>query len=93
MQASFKLYKIKVRGKVQGVFFRKSTATKAKELNIAGSVQNQADGSVFIVAQGREENLRLLLQWCESGPPNAEVEKVEFQEGESQAMDDFRIIY
>lgn len=93
MQASIKLYKIRVTGKVQGVFYRKSTAAKAQELNISGSVKNQADGSVFIVAQGSEKNLDTLLKWCESGPAHAEVDKVEYQEGVTQDLNDFRIIY
>jgi acylphosphatase len=42
---------IKVYGKVQGVFFRQNTISKAKELNITGYTLNARDGTVEIMAQ------------------------------------------
>ena len=48
---------IKVFGKVQGVGFRYYTQRKAVELGITGFVQNRPDGSVYIEAEGEEEDL------------------------------------
>jgi acylphosphatase len=45
-------YQITVSGKVQGVWFRKSTQDKARELGLRGFVRNQPDGSVYIEASG-----------------------------------------
>ena len=66
-----------VQGKVQGVFFRKSTQQKAISLRIVGWVRNRKDGRVEVYAQGREEALILLLQWCGKGPKLAKVERVD----------------
>lgn len=91
--ANFKLIKIKVTGKVQGVFFRKNTAQKANELNLTGTVKNESDGSVSIVAQGEEKNLNTLVEWCHHGPPNAQIERVETSPGETKLMNEFRIVH
>lgn len=69
-------YQIKVLGEVQGVFFRKSTQEKARQLNLKGFVRNENDGSVYIEAEGDEDNLRTLLTWAETGPPAARVKRV-----------------
>jgi acylphosphatase len=41
-----------IRGKVQGVFFRKHTHAKASELQLKGDVRNESDGSVKGYIQG-----------------------------------------
>ncbi|MFZ6664702.1 acylphosphatase [Peijinzhouia sedimentorum] len=71
---------ISVHGKVQGVFFRMTALTKAIELNLKGSVQNKADGSVYIEAEGENENLENFLSWCKIGPEKAIVSSVDVQE-------------
>lgn len=64
---------IRVSGKVQGVWFRASTREEALKLGLSGSVWNNPDGSVGIVAEGEEEKLRELLAWCRRGPTRARV--------------------
>lgn len=86
-----KHYKIRVEGRVQGVWFRQSTLEKAKELGLAGVVRNQPDGSVDIEAEGDEANLQKLLDWCEEGPEHAVVEDITYREGEPQSYRDFSI--
>ena len=70
---------ILVKGRVQGVYFRVSTAQTATELGIKGHVENLMDGTVRIVAEGTTENLKKLIEWCGEGPPRAKVESVEFE--------------
>lgn len=70
---------ILVKGRVQGVYFRVSTAQTATELGIKGHVENLMDGNVRIVAEGTTENLKKLIEWCGEGPPRAKVESVEFE--------------
>lgn len=65
-----------VKGRVQGVFFRASAAEKVKALGVRGRVENLADGSVKILAEGTGENLEELIEWCGEGPPRAAVESV-----------------
>ena len=69
-------FKITVRGKVQGVYFRASTKQMADLLAISGFVQNLPDGSVYLEAEGEENLLVKFVQWCHHGPDRAEVEHV-----------------
>lgn len=66
-----------VRGLVQGVAFRWSTKTRARELGVAGWVGNLPDGSVEVWVEGPASAVEDLLRWLERGPPAARVEAVE----------------
>lgn len=68
--------KIKVYGKVQGVFFRVSAKKEAQEFEVVGFAENLPDGSVYIEAEGKEEALRNFLEWCKVGPTEARVLEV-----------------
>jgi acylphosphatase len=68
---------LKIKGVVQGVFFRQSTLEKARELDITGWIRNCEDGSVELEAEGDENLLRVFVQWCHRGPRNAVVSNVE----------------
>ena len=86
---------IKVFGKVQGVWFRKSTKTKADELGLKGVVLDEADGSVYIVVRGKQAVLDLFVTYCKIGPPEAKVLNVIIEESEvseNTSFDDFSII-
>lgn len=69
--------KIIVSGKVQGVYFRASALKKADELKIKGFVQNLSNGSVEIIAQGKDDDIEKLIEWAHIGPARAEVNDVE----------------
>lgn len=66
-----------VTGKVQGVYFRKYTQWKAEELQLNGLVRNEPDGSVYIEAEGDQENVDALVKWCHLGSPLSKVESVQ----------------
>jgi len=66
-----------IQGKVQGVFFRASTKDKAKELGLSGFVMNRRDGAVEVVAEGDQEKLQELVDWCHTGPDLASVNTVQ----------------
>ncbi len=68
---------IQVHGRVQGVFFRHSAREKARELNIVGFARNEADGSVYIEAEGEEITLEQFITWCRIGPELAQIEEIE----------------
>ncbi len=68
---------INVTGDVQGVNFRSQTQKEALELGLTGFVANQSDGSVRIEAEGEEEDLQALLEWCYTGPDDAKVFKAD----------------
>lgn len=71
-------------GQVQGVFFRQGVKEVADELGITGWANNEEDGSVKIVAEGEEEGLQKLVEWCRKGTEWARVEKVEVEWGEAK---------
>ncbi len=68
-----------VSGKVQGVYFRGSTAKKANKLALSGWVKNLTDGRVEILAQGSQQSLDALLMWCGHGPVLAKVNEVKHE--------------
>lgn len=69
--------KIKVFGRVQGVFFRYSAKIKADELGIKGFARNMPDGSIEIIVQGNDDALDKFMEWIKEGPELAKVEKVD----------------
>ncbi len=88
----FKRLHITVHGRVQGVFFRTSSQKRAIELGLTGFVRNDAGGSVSILAQGPEERLQALLDWCYTGPRWSKVEQVKFKWQEAtEEFKDFEI--
>ena len=85
---------IVVSGKVQGVFFRAHTRDKAQELGLKGYVKNLPDGGVEVVAQGQEDKLNELIEFCKKGPESAEVTDVKIEEISSEEeFDDFEVRY
>ena len=65
-----------IRGRVQGVFFRASAREQALLCGVVGYAQNQADGSVEVLASGSAEALDELECWLQQGPPAASVDAV-----------------
>lgn len=86
-----KTISITVKGKVQGVWYRKFILDYADELNITGYVKNLPDGSVYIVATGTDEQLKQLITYCWQGPPRSNVEQVEVQEQSLELFKTFTI--
>lgn len=69
--------RIRVHGRVQGVYYRASCRDEAQRLGLTGWVRNEPDGSVSVLAEGDETALQSLLQWCKQGPPSARVDRVD----------------
>jgi acylphosphatase len=74
---------IRISGKVQGVWFRSTAKTKAEALGIRGYVRNMHDGSVFILASGEPQSIRLFIAWCWKGPELARVANVNVEDEEN----------
>jgi acylphosphatase len=69
--------RVVVHGRVQGVFFRGSTAERAREVGVNGWVRNRPDGTVEAVFEGSAAQVEEMLRYCRKGPPWARVERVE----------------
>jgi acylphosphatase len=65
-----------VTGRVQGVFFRKTTVQEAERLGLSGWVKNRSDGKVEIEAEGTDEALDAFLAFCRRGPEHARVDEL-----------------
>ena len=86
-----KCRRFRVTGRVQGVFFRDSTRERALKLGLTGSARNMPDGSVEVLACGRQDALERLAAWLQSGPPMASVANVESTDVEHVSFRKFTI--
>lgn len=82
---------IKLKGKVQGVFFRYAACRMAGELGVFGFIRNETDGTVTIEVEGRPEDVKQFAAWCHEGPTYAKVEDFESKRGELKKYEDFHI--
>ncbi|MFC8039215.1 acylphosphatase [Paenarthrobacter sp. NPDC057355] len=82
-----------VTGVVQGVGFRYWTARKADELGLTGTVRNNADGSVELVAEGSAGDVDRMARWLQSSQAPGRVENVDFDTSEAAGgFTGFRIV-
>lgn len=81
-----------VYGRVQGVGYRQASVSRARELNVQGYVKNRDDGSVEVGAVGADAQVARFLDWLASGPPAAQVERVDCEELDSGPWQGF-VIY
>jgi len=65
-----------IEGRVQGVWFRDSTRSQAAGLGVCGWAKNRYDGTVEVLAEGPEEGVKKLVEWCHRGPSAARVTRV-----------------
>lgn len=82
---------VRVGGKVQGVFYRASTADKAKELGLKGFVLNEPAGSVYMELEGEEPSVNAMIAWARKGPPRASVTSFDVTEGPVTGFRTFEI--
>jgi acylphosphatase len=70
--------KIRVHGRVQGVFFRKFIQDQVRDIGgIAGFVRNEPDGSVYMEVQGERDKIKDLVIACHRGNGESDVKKVD----------------
>ena len=86
-----KNYRIQVVGIVQGVWFRKYTYDSALSCNVVGMVKNEADGSVYVEAEGNETDLKSFIKKLETGSPLSTVREVKWKEGSLNHYSQFEI--
>lgn len=86
--------RIKVSGRVQGVYYRSYAQDEAKRLGLKGWVRNNPDGRVEMVCEGERDALLAMIDWCWKGSPSSRVSGVEVSWEEYRGeFDDFRVTY
>jgi acylphosphatase len=83
--------RVKVSGRVQGVFFRDSTRRAAETRNVKGWVRNCPDGTVEAHFEGDREAVEQMVDWARRGPSRAEVADVDVTDAAPEDLTRFEI--
>jgi len=93
MTAGNRCVRARVRGRVQGVWYRAWTEKTARSLGLSGWVRNRADGSVEALFCGAPERVERMLELLHEGPPAARVDSVESEpDAPPPSNEGFRIL-
>jgi acylphosphatase len=84
--------RVKISGRVQGVFFRASCAEQADGLGLAGWIRNSSEGGVEAAFEGGDAEIEAMLAWCRTGPPHATVDDLAVSEESPTGAEGFRIV-
>ena len=76
--------RLRIFGRVQGVWYRGWTVDTARQLGLDGWVRNRLDGSVEALASGPECAVEALIARCREGPSAARVERIEVEESDEE---------
>jgi len=71
--------RVRIEGRVQGVFFRDFTRREATRLGLTGWVRNLPDGAVEALLEGGDQAVAAMLTWLETGSPRSRVDVVRRQ--------------
>ncbi|OPX54189.1 acylphosphatase [Oceanospirillum multiglobuliferum] len=80
-----------VKGRVQGVWYRKNTQQQALKLGLTGWAMNRKDGSVEVYAQGSNDAVDSLMQWLWKGSPLSRVDHVSIEQAEPVDITSFEV--
>lgn len=81
--------RLRIHGRVQGVWYRGSATAEATRLGLFGWVRNRSDGTVEALAIGRPAAVAAFVAWAHQGPSNARVSRVEVFEAEIERLAGF----
>lgn len=82
--------RVRVFGRVQGVWYRGWTVETARRRGLCGWVRNRSDGSVEAVFSGPAAAVEAMIAACREGPPAARVTAVEVELAEDGGESDFQ---
>lgn len=91
MEGNLVRRRVVVRGRVQGVFFRDSLRERARAHGVAGWACNRPDGALEAVLEGPPEAVERVVRFCQTGPPPAQVDRVEVTEEDPEGLSGFQI--
>ncbi len=67
-------------GRVQGVFYRGTTVSRAREMGITGYARNLPDGRVEVLLQGPQAVVEDLIKWLWIGSVASKVTAVDVRD-------------
>lgn len=82
--------RLRISGRVQGVWYRAWMTREAARLGVRGWVRNRRDGTVEALVVGPEAALAEIALRCREGPPAARVAGVEAVPAEDDGSQGFR---
>lgn len=71
--------RLKISGRVQGVFFRAETVQAARNAGVVGWVRNCRDGTVEAELLGSRQGVAAVIAWCRHGPALAQVDNLKIE--------------
>ncbi|MGK4907788.1 acylphosphatase [Streptomyces albus] len=83
---------VRVRGLVQGVYYRDTCCFLAEESGVAGWVRNLHDGDVEAVFEGPPGPVTRMVRWAAAGPGAAEVTGCDVTAERPEGHRGFRIL-
>jgi len=87
-------YKFIIKGRVQGVWYRKFVSQNAKKAGFKGYVRNLPDTSVEAVADiENEERLKEFIDILKKGSPYSEVKEITYEKTDEMFFEDFEVRY
>ena len=89
LAAGHKAERVRVYGRVQGVWYRGWTVDQATRRGLAGWVRNRRDGSVEALFVGPADEVDDMIEACRGGPPAARVDELEQSAAQGVAGDGF----
>ncbi len=82
--------RVRIEGRVQGVWYRGWTMAEANRLGLSGWVRNRSDGSVEALFSGPADRVKAMVEACRRGPPAAQVTRVTEEPASTPAETGFR---
>ncbi len=82
--------RVRIEGRVQGVWYRGWTVREATRRGLEGWVRNRADGSVEALFSGSGEAVEAMLAACRDGPSAARVDDLAVAPAAAPAERGFR---
>ena len=67
---------VRIRGRVQGVWYRSWTVEQAVQRGLRGWVRNRQDGSVEALFAGEPAAIEAMIALCRTGPHLARVDSI-----------------
>lgn len=83
--------RVRVFGRVQGVWFRGATQRQARALGVSGWVRNREDGSVEAVFEGSPGAVDAAVAFCREGPSGARVERIDVTDEAAEGLRGFDV--